>query len=92
MKSPTVKYSLHSNNNIEIHNVNNVSLNHGCLQSYRMLALFHSQWENCVQMVYCFSFSAYIRFFCQGFVEMCVIISNELNFSDVYQSFATLGC
>ena len=34
--------------------------------------------------VYCFNFSAYIRYFAKVFVETNVNISNELNFSEVY--------
>ena len=34
-------------------------------------------------MFYCFSFSAYIRFFVKVLIETNVNISNELNFSDV---------
>ena len=36
-------------------------------------------------MFYCFSFSAYIRFFIKSLIETNVNISNELYFSDVYR-------
>ena len=39
-----------------------------------------------MEMFYCFSFSAYIRFF-----VMVLIESNELNFSDVYQNVNYIG-
>ena len=37
-------------------------------------------------MFSCLSFSAYIRFLVNFFIEMNVNINNELNFSDVYRS------
>ena len=42
-------------------------------------------------MLYCFNFIAYIRFFVKVLLEMDVNISNELNFSDVYQSVNYIG-
>ena len=37
-------------------------------------------------MFYCFNFSTYIKFSIKVLIETNVNISNELNFSDVYQS------
>ena len=42
-------------------------------------------------MFSCFKFSAYIRFFINGLVEMNVNISSELNFADVYRSVNYIG-
>ena len=42
-------------------------------------------------MVYCFNFSAYIRFFVRVLIETNVNISNELNFSDGYRSINCIG-
>ena len=40
-----------------------------------------------MEMLYCFNFSAYLRFFVKVLIEMNVNISNELNIiSDVYRS------
>ena len=42
-------------------------------------------------MFYCFNCSAYIRFFVKVLIETNVNISNELHFSDVYQSLNYIG-
>ena len=42
-------------------------------------------------MVYCFNFRAHIRVFVEVLINMNVNISNELNFSDVYQSVNYTG-
>ena len=39
-----------------------------------------------MSVFYCFNFSAYITFFIKVLIETNVNISNELHFSDVYQS------
>ena len=41
--------------------------------------------------VFCFNFSAFIRCFVNVLIEMNVNISNELNFSDVYQNVNYTG-
>ena len=41
--------------------------------------------------VFCFNFSAYIRFFVNVLIEMNVNIRNEFNFSDVCRSVNYIG-
>ena len=78
---------------IESRGVNDVKINHGSLQSDRMsgdimmpLTLLRSkQKKKYVIMLYCTSFSTYIRFF-KALIKTNVNTSNELNFSDVCRS------
>ena len=42
-------------------------------------------------MFYSFNYSAYIRVFVKALIEINVNMSNELNFSDVFQSVNYIG-
>ena len=86
------RLGLYSNNNIKPHNVNDVKISHGSLQSYWMMVLFCSvSRKTACRCFICFSISVNIRLFVRVLVEKNINISNKLNFSDVHQSVNYIG-
>ena len=72
---------MYFNGNIDPRDVSDVKINHGSLKSDWTSALFRRQKKKCVLMFYCFSFTAYIRFFDKVLTEKNANIRNEFIFS-----------